>query len=289
LDIPKTVGAALAIGRRALTPLSETPGLDVQMLLSEAIGRPRAWVLAHPEVPIEAEQAAIFMDVLGRCQAGEALPHVLGWWEFYGRVFQLSSSVLIPRPETELLVETALAQLSGRSEAGLALDVGTGSGCIAVTLALEVTDLRVVAGDLSMEALQVARKNACAHGVEVRVHLLQADLSSPLKACFDLVCANLPYIPSAALHDLAVSKREPHMALDGGEHGLRVIERLLAQLSYVLAPQGCAILELGAGQGARVMASARRWFPRARLEVRMDLAGLDRLLVIRPHGEHDGD
>lgn len=284
MDLPKTIGAALTLGRQALSSISETPHLDTQLLLSEVAGRPRAWVLAHPEAALSLDQARTFSRALTRYQHGEALPYILGWWEFYTRIFHLTPAVLIPRPETELMIETALAYLSELPGDRLALDVGTGSGCIAITLALENVGLRVLASDLSMDALHVARRNVSEYGTEGRVGLIQADLAAPFRGDFDLVCANLPYIPSGEMRTLAVAQREPHIALDGGAQGMAVIERMLQQLPSVLASGGLAIIELGAGQGAAVRKMARRLFPQAKIEVRVDLAGLDRLLLIEDGG-----
>ena len=284
MDLPKTIGAALALGRHALTSISETPNLDTQLLLSEVVGRPRAWVLAHPEETIASDAALTFTHALTRYQAGEALPYILGWWEFYRRAFRLTPAVLIPRPETELMVEVALTFLSERSGDRLALDVGTGSGCIAVTLALEDSELNVLASDLSMDALHVARRNISEYGVGERVDLIQADLATPLRGVFDLVCANLPYVSSGEMRALTVAQREPHVALDGGAQGMVVIKRMLEQLPFIMAPGGLALLEIGAGQGDEVMRAARQLIPQAKIELRVDLAGLDRLLLIADGG-----
>lgn len=275
-----TVGAALDMGRCALETLSDTPSLDAQLLLCEVLRCPRAWVLAHPEVPLEDVRVTEFIIALTRYQHGEALPYVLGWWEFYGRRFRLTPAVLIPRPETELMVEEALSFLSGRPKIRMAADIGTGSGCVAITLAAEVPDLCVVASDLSAEALRVACSNARDHGVESRVHLLRADLLTPLTAAFGLICANLPYIPTPSLSDLEVARREPHVALDGGADGLAVIRRMLAQLPNVLVQDGRALFEIGAGQGEAVLGIAKAVLPNSEIKLRLDLAQHDRLLVV---------
>jgi release factor glutamine methyltransferase len=284
LDLPKIIGEALALGRHALSSISETPNLDAQLLLSEVAGQPRAWVLAHPEAGLSSDQAMAFAHALTRYQGGEALPYILGWWEFYTRVFRLTPAVLIPRPETELIVEAALAFLSDRPGDKLALDVGTGSGCIAVTLALESSGVCILASDLSMEALQVARRNVSEYGVGARVRLIQADLATPFRGGFDLVCANLPYVTSREMRTLAVAQREPQLALDGGANGMALIDRMLQQIPSILSPGGLAIMEIGAGQGAAVRKLARRLCPQAKIEVRVDLAGLDRLLLMEDGG-----
>jgi release factor glutamine methyltransferase len=213
------VAQALEHGRQALLNRSTTPNLDAQLLLMKAADQTRAWVLAHPEAELDASQARQFQHDLAELAAGTALPYILGWWEFYGRRFRLSRKVLIPRPETELLVEQALNWLQ-RVDGGRALDLGTGSGCLAVTLAAERPGVRVLAADIEREALQQARLNASWYGVEERISFVQADLLSPLRGPFDVICANLPYIPTAALADLEVARREPARALDGGRDGL---------------------------------------------------------------------
>lgn len=252
--------------------------------MSEILGRTRTWVLTHPDVELEGTQSQTFLRYLARCEEGEALPYVLGWWEFYGRRFQLNPEVLIPRPETELLIEEALAFLRTHPGRRTAADIGTGCGCIAVTLAAEIPDLNIVATDIEGGALRIARNNALDHHVLPRMRFIQTDLLSPLRASFDLICANLPYIPSAEMADLVVARREPRSALDGGEDGLHVIDRLMAQLPDLLIPRGRVLLEIGADQAEAAKTIARNTIPASVVEVLKDLAGRDRLLVIDRRG-----
>lgn len=275
-----TVGEALAAGRAALAAVSETPGLEAQRLLAETTGRDRAWLLAHPEAPVPPEALARYHRLLDRRQTGEPLPYILGWVEFYGRRFEVSPAALIPRPETETLVEAALSYLRARPEARRVVDVGAGSGCIAVTLAAEAPQVAVVATDVARPALDLARRNARRHGVERRVCLVQADLLAPFGGSFDLVCANLPYVPSGALEVLPVADWEPRRALDGGEDGLALVRPLLAQLPARLASGGQALLEIGADQGAGSVEAARTLLPGWRIRLLADLAGRDRVLVV---------
>ncbi len=275
------VGEALAWARAALAASSETPYLDAQTLLAEISGRRRAWLLAHPEAALLASEADRFRRAVRRCAQGEALPYVLGWWFFYGRRFRVGPEVLIPRPETELLVEQALSFLRSHPERRRALDVGTGSGCIAISLALEVPYLRLMASDLSAAALRMARRNALDHGVQGQVQLVQADLLRPLTGGCDLLCANLPYVPRGDLAALEVARREPKLALDGGRAGMEVILELLSGLERVLAPGGLALLEIGEGQADAAQEAARGALPGAQIEVRIDLAGRPRLLRIQ--------
>jgi release factor glutamine methyltransferase len=263
-----------------LSLLSETPVLDAQVLISRVSGKPRSWVLAHPEASLSPEQVAVLQGYLQRLHSGESLPHVLGEWEFYDLTFSLTPDVLIPRPETELLVEQALKWLGNARPNRLACDVGTGSGCIAVTLAVHVPDLRLLALDVSLSALQVAAANAERHSVSAQIDFIQNDLLKGVGGHFDLICANLPYIPSEKLRCLPVYGREPALALDGGPDGLDLIRRLLSSAPGNLAHGGLLLLEIEASQGEAALELARQTFPTSNPRILADLAGMDRLLVV---------
>lgn len=266
--------------RQRLVTGSDTAYLDAQVLLAHVLGRQRAWVLAHPERTLTRAQERSLEGALEHLEGGEPLPYVLGHWEFYGLDILVTPATLIPRPETELLVEEALEWLRTNPGRWRAVDVGTGSGCIAVALAVNASALHVLACDLSLPALKVARQNAFRHGVGERVLCLQSDLLPATGERFDLICANLPYIPSERLPALRVSDREPRLALDGGRMGLRYIRRLLEIAPHRLAPGGLMLLEIDASQGAQLCDLARRSFPDARLSVLPDLGGYDRLLKV---------
>lgn len=276
-----TIGAAQARARRTLQGISETSTLDAQLVLAETLDRPRAWVLAHPEYVLERHEEEAFTQALSRMARGEPLAYVLGWWEFYGRRFHVSPSVLIPRPETELLVERALEFLRSDRQAERVIDVGTGSGCVAVTLAAEVPGLRVLATDISGAALGICRRNVREHRVEAQVALVQTDLLACLAGPFDLVLANLPYIPTGAMQELPVARREPGLALDGGVDGLDPLRRMLRQLERLAGGERILLFEIGAEQGSAAAAEARSAFPSASVVVIADLAGRDRVLEIR--------
>ena len=277
-----------------LSGVSETPALDAQVLAADLLGVSRAWILAHPEVELSAEQGQAFEASGLRLELGEPLPYVLGHWEFYGLQFDVNPAVLIPRPESEFLVEAALAWLRERrppSAGWLAADVGCGSGCIAVALAKHAPDLRVIASDVSFPALEVAAQNVTRHGLAGRVACVQADLLPPLAASVDLVCANLPYIPTETLGGLGLSRWEPVLALDGGADGLDRIRGLLEQLAArpsLLVAGGLALLEIEASQGEcalklaeRALGLAGQAFPQAEIRLLKDLAGRDRCLRIQ--------
>jgi len=269
-----------------LQPNSDTPRLDAQVLLAHIAGKPRSWLLAHPEEHLLPEQFEAFIQASERLEHGEPLPYLLGHWEFYGLDFLVSPEVLIPRPETELLVQHALDYLHTFPERRWVADIGTGSGCIAVVLASQVSNLRLLATDISLPALEVARSNAEKHRVADRIDFIWADLLDfPPAVPFDLLCANLPYIPSAILSAFAVTKREPSLALDGGRDGLELIHKLLRRARGYLAPGGLMLLEIEARQGSKALTLAQRFFPDAQVQVFQDLSGRDRLLEIQLHAE----
>jgi release factor glutamine methyltransferase len=283
------IGNHLPLLRQQLEPYSDTASLDAQVLLAHLLEKPRAWVLAHPEVQLSSDQEQSLTQALERLQNGEPLPYVLGDWEFFGLSFQVNPAVLIPRPETELLVEQALKALQARplllstaSQQLCLADIGTGSGCIAISLAYHLPEIQILATDISNAALKVARLNACRHQVSDRTLFLQADLLDAIAPIptFHLICANLPYIPSAALANLPVFKREPSLALDGGPDGLKWIDRLLHAARSRLAPGGLLLLEIEASQGQSASALARRVFPAASIRLMPDLAGRDRLVSL---------
>jgi release factor glutamine methyltransferase len=266
-------------------PPEKISNLDLQILLAHILSQPRAWVLAHPEATLNEAQNHAWQAALGRLRRGVPLPYVLERWEFFGLEFIVTPQVLIPRPETELLVETALAWIRKPGSAiRNCADIGTGSGCIAISLAVNAPNLALTATDLSAAVLAIAHANAEKHGVLARIELLQADLFEcrALQARrFDLLVANLPYIPTWNLRQLEVYSREPDLALDGGPDGLASIRRLLETAPAHLAASGALLLEIEAYQGKSALALARNAFPRAEIEVLPDLAGHDRLLTIQ--------
>lgn len=269
----------------------DTPDLDGQVLLAHLIGKPRTWLAAHPEMALLDSQKAAIEKAVSRLEDGESLPYILGHWEFFGLNFDITPDVLIPRPETELMVEQAILWLQSRPMTNLtslrAADVGTGSGCIAISLAHHIPDLRVLATDLSLPALKVARGNAFLHRVADRVDFAQCDLLPPhptplpTESHFDVICANLPYIPTETLEHLPLFGREPTLALNGGSDGLDPIRHLLKIAPEWLTPDGLILLEIEAGQGMAAVSLAYDSFERATINLRRDLAGKERMVAIR--------
>ena len=269
-----------------LTSLSDTPALDASALLAHIINKPRTWVMAHPEVALTSQQQEQLDDSLMRLERGESFPYVLGHWEFFGMEFEITPEVLIPRPETELMVEKAIAWLRESPVRRTVADIGTGSGVIAVSIAVNVPDANILATDISASALDVARKNARKFDVYQRIEFVQCDLLPPKPGFFpteehlDLICANLPYIPTDTLRGLPVYGREPTIALDGGDDGLDLIRRLLQIGPEWLAPNGLMLLEVESTRGIQALNLASDLFSQAIIHLHQDLAGQDRLLEI---------
>lgn len=266
--------------RERITPLSDNPALDAQVLLAHVTCKSRTWILAHPEGELSPCQSIALEAALSRLENGEPLPYVLGHWQFFNLNFTISPEVLIPRPETELLVEKALVWLRAHPNRRRVADVGTGSGCIAVSLAVHIPDLYIIGSDISFQALQVARANSQKHRVADRVYWILSDLIPATVTKYDLICANLPYIPTETLKGLKVYMREPRLALNGGADGLELIRRLLCDVSKRPSPGGLLLLEIEASQGNAARTLARNYFPQSKVQVLTDLGGKDRLVVI---------
>jgi release factor glutamine methyltransferase len=280
---------------------SETPRLDAELLLAYAIGVERTAVIAHGDAPVGPGAEATFDALVARRETGEPVAYLRGMKEFHGIALTVDARALIPRPETELLVDTAIAtvmtaltSVADRPGVLRVVDIGTGSGAVAIALAVALRarrvppeDLEITAVDVSPDALELARENAVAHGVGDRLRFLAGDLlpagarSQPL----DIVLANLPYLRTAELDSL-IERRlsaayEPRLALDGGPDGLTIIGRLLDQLAWGLAEDGVALLEIGGDQGESAMAVVGERLPGWVGETLPDLAGLPRVLRLR--------
>ncbi len=289
------VGVLLREGIERLTASgSESPRLDAELLLGHAIGVDRTAIVAHSDAPVGADAEATYRTNLARRAAGEPVAYIRGIKEFYGLAFSVDPRALIPRPETERLVELGEAEVMLRLAAAArpvgsapvrVIDVGTGSGAVAIALLVMLrrrgaaADVTAVATDSSPEALDLARENAVGHAVADRVSFLEADLLPPvLVDPYDVVLANLPYVRTDAIAGLPIAASfEPVIALDGGQDGLAVIERLLGRLPEALSPDGVALLEIGADQGEAIVAIAGAALPGWHVSVLADLAGLPRV------------
>ena len=264
-----------------LTSVSDTPALDASVVLAHILGKPRTWVLAHQDLELTSQQKEELKEKVRRLESGEPLPYVIGHWEFFGMEFDLSPAVLIPRPETELLVEKAIVWLQASATGRRIADVGTGSGIIAISIAVHIPDAVVLATDISAEALGIARSNAARYHVQDRIEFVQCDLlPAQQQHQLDLLCANLPYIPTSTLKELPVYGREPGLALDGGADGLELIRSLLNQAPGWIAPGGRVLLEIETTLGPQTIELAQKQFPQADIRLHRDLAGHDRLVEI---------
>ena len=234
----------------------EYPELEARLILGKAIGRDKTWLAAHPESTLSSEILTAVDQLLQTRLSGKPLPYILTEWEFFGLSFFVNEHVLIPRPETELLVEEALAFLKKQKGYCKAADIGTGSGCIAVSIAKYHPGVTITAADISHDALQTAKNNCARHAVLDRVHLVHMNLMAGLNTRFHLICANLPYIPSKTLDNLPVKNHEPILALDGGVDGLDYIKTLLMQARDKLHPEGQLLAEIEYTQEKAVMSLA---------------------------------
>lgn len=277
---------------------SESARLDAELLLADAIGVGRTVIVAHVGASVAPEAVARYRASLDRRAAGEPVAYIRGIKEFYGLAFTVDRRALIPRPETERLVELAEAEVRRRlaSRQGEAprirvVDVGTGSGAVVVALAVTLRRLdalaavELLATDVSDDALALARENAVGHAVAEAIEFERSDLlaagASGERRPFDVVLANLPYVRHEAVLELPIAASfEPVTALDGGEDGLEVIERLLHQLPERLAVGGLALLEIGADQGDLIVERCGRVLAGWRCRVEADLAGLPRVARI---------
>jgi release factor glutamine methyltransferase len=286
------VGTALAeataLLRRAGSP---TPRLDAEVLLAHVVGRNRTWVLAHPEARLTTEPSGELAAAVGRRATGEPVAYIRGFKEWGSLRIRTDRRALIPRPETELLAEAAIAEIDARLRRDATpvavREVATGSGALTVALALRLGDaladgrLELVASDLSRDALDLAAENFTAHGVADQVRLVEADLLDGAEASLcksDVVIANLPYVPTADV-DAGIGSlgHEPRLALDGGPDGLDVVRRFLDTAPGRVASGAVLLLEIGAGQAQAVRALAPAG---ASVSMIPDLAGIERVVRI---------
>lgn len=311
LDPSSTVGRALAAANQRLRGCgAETPRLDAELLLAHVLGKDRVYLYAHTDQLLSDEERTRYERLIERRRRREPVAYLVGSRSFYGLDFAVDSRVLIPRPETELLVETAIATADvmsqrvavvatrGRGwhtssmppaetvaslEAVTMADIGTGSGAIAVSVAVHCPSVLVWASDVSAGALTVANRNAQTHGVADRIRLVQGFLLRPIPQPVDIITANLPYIPTYDIDRLApeIAAFEPRQALDGGYYGLQLIGEFLNQAPHSLRPGGVVLLEIGSDQGEVVVGLARRAFPQADVRLVRDFADLDRMIVVR--------
>ena len=263
----------------------EDPGFESEYLLRHTLGYTREGFLIALDSDVSPSDQLRFDSVVGRRAAGEPSAYITGHREFYGLDFKVDSRTLIPRPETELLVELALefaARHTSRVEGLNIADVGVGCGAIAIALAVNLPGARVVATDISPAALKLASENVSRHRVEDRVTLLNGDLLDSVSGPIDILVSNPPYISSAQLATLPreIRDHEPRGALDGGANGMAVIEQLIRQAKDKLRPGGAMFVEIGWDLGKRALARSLELWPESEVSITPDLAGLDRVLTL---------
>ncbi|RLC78334.1 MAG: peptide chain release factor N(5)-glutamine methyltransferase [Chloroflexi bacterium] len=272
-----SAGRSLQRAVAELRPVTDAPRLEAEVLLAHVMDASRTMLLTHPERSLTTNQLINYQTLIRHRASGYPLPYLTGCIEFYGLEFEVTPEVLIPRPETETLVDLALAR-----RPTTVMDVGAGSGCIAVSLAVHLPEVAICAIDISPAALAVAQRNVERNAVSAQVRLMVGDVLNPRPGPVDLIVSNPPYIPTSARASLPASVRnhEPRLALDGGADGLRIIQRLLAQAPAVLKPGGGLLIEIGADQGEAASRLAHTFFPRATVHIHPDLACRDRVLEI---------
>lgn len=283
---PLTVRQALQSAALKLKKAGiETPRLDAEVLLAHCLNVERPKLYLCPGRPLKEEEEALWRSVLQRRLMRQPVAYITGWREFFGLRFRVDRRVFIPRPESEHLVEEALRQARQRGLRTIA-DIGTGCGCVGISLAKHLRGLLVYIADISSEALEVAAVNARQHGVDGCVVALCGDLLEPLPEAVDMIVGNLPYIPSEDCHALPpeVQLWEPRLALDGGQDGLGAIRLLLSGVDVHLRPGGVVLLEIGAEQGPAASALAAQILPGSRVRILPDYAGHDRVLVVESEG-----
>ncbi|HYY90139.1 MAG TPA: peptide chain release factor N(5)-glutamine methyltransferase [Chloroflexota bacterium] len=270
--------------RRLKAAGSSSPRLDAELLLQHVTGWSREQLLAHPDRPASSAQQRAFEALVDRRARAEPIAYLLGQREFYGRLFKTDRRALIPRPETELLVDIGrevVLRCRAQEREPRVVEVGTGSGAVAISLAAE-TGTVVVATELSWPALSLARENAHRLGQASRVRFVQSDLLAGVAAPLDIVLANLPYVPSGRSLPRDIADYEPGVAVFAGPMGIELLERLLQQARPFLAPGGQLALELDErAQADHLAAVARRLYPDAEVTVRPDAGGYDRALQVK--------
>jgi release factor glutamine methyltransferase len=291
MDSRAALRQAMATLRAAEVP-SHT--LAAELLLMHVLGRDRAWIYTHPEDPLEPAAADRYFALVARRAAGEPTQYLTGKQEFWGLELEVTQAVLIPRPETEHVVEVALERLGSRGikinmKTGLPTpplriaDVGTGSGCLAVALAHELPHAEVLATDISAPTLEVARRNSARHRVAERIHLLQTDLLASVNEAnpFDLVVSNPPYVARNESHHLSreVREHEPASALFGGATGTEIYPRLVEQAASLLRRKGVLVLELGYNSPDHVRPLLYGQPAWVNVSVTNDLAGIPRVIA----------
>lgn len=282
-EIADTVAAALdVIARRLEAAGVASARLDARLLVGAATGETAAGLIAHPERRLSAQEAAALSAMAARRCAREPMSHILGVREFWSLDFEVSASVLTPRPDSETIIEAARDCISAPERQFRVLDLGTGSGCLLLALLHEFPAASGIGVDISPAAIALARRNADMLGLNARAEFIVGDWTASIAGRFDVVMSNPPYIPTGDIARLEpeVARYEPRGALDGGQDGLDAYRALLPLTAQVLAPDGVVLFEMGAGQDQAISSLARsQGFETAGL--RADITGVPRVAILR--------
>jgi release factor glutamine methyltransferase len=278
-----SIEAATRWGQAALSNIGvEDPRAEARLLLSRATGLSREGLFIAPERPLDADESKVFEDLVGRRAAREPMARILGRREFWSLTFEVTADTLDPRPDSEAVVEAALDLMASADHPHRVLDLGTGTGCLLLSLLSEWPNAEGIGVDINPRAAAVAARNARAHGLDERASFMAADWTAAIEGLFDLVVSNPPYIARGEIDHLApeVAVHEPRRALDGGEDGLAAYRGLIPRLGRLMKPGGTVVLEIGMGQKTAVADLMRR----ANFTVcgqRRDLAGIVRCVAAR--------
>lgn len=286
----ETISLWLSENSTRLQGITETPLNDVRVLLSDHLNVNPSWIASHSDELLSSKTLTGLEEKINQLLSGYPLPYILQHWEFYGLDFYITPDVLIPRPETELVVEQGLDWLANHPDIHTGYDIGTGSGNIAISLAWHAPNLDMVAVDISEPALAVADQNIQKYGLSDRIQLKKSNLlgSVPISEVHFL-CANLPYIPSEEVLNLQVAQHEPIIALDGGLDGLDYYRALLKQVAPFLTQPFCILLEIEYRQSEVIRLVIQKVIPRAKIRIVPDLAGLPRIVKIEGEVNHGRD
>jgi release factor glutamine methyltransferase len=281
----QSIAEAISEGTRLLKEGGvPEPRLEAGSLLASVLDRDRTFLITHSEDTLSQEQLRIYLQCIDRRAEGEPLQYITGIQDFFGLSFTVTPNVLIPRPETELLVEIILDLIGSKGRRSLICDVGTGTGCIPIALLHELPEVRAIAIDLSAAAVQIAASNANRHSVSERISLLLSDSLSAIASSprFDVVVSNPPYVPDHEWEHLQreVREHEPRLALTSGSDGLNMIRRLLVEASLVLVRGGYFVFEIGYSQRPAVEETIDRTIWEV-VDIKPDLQGIPRIVVLR--------
>jgi release factor glutamine methyltransferase len=281
-----TIAEAISAAETLLAAQNiENARLDAEVLLGHVLGRNRAWIITHNPDAFDEQFRLPYEDVIERRRRREPMQYITGIQEFWGLPFRVTPDVLIPRPETELIVEQAVQRLS-YLDAPLMIDLCTGSGCVAVSIARSIPQARIFATDRSAAALAVARENARGNGVADRIRFVEGDLFGPFEELdldnrVHIITANPPYVRDSERPDLQPEVRdfEPGLALFAGPWGTEIAERIISDAPNYLRPGGSLIVEMGVGQAVTLRHAAERAEAFSQIDVLKDLAGIERVIL----------